>query len=169
MPRMRIFWSVYLILLGLLLFVKLLLNLKFDVASAALSLLLLQSGLFLVTGGFGLCKKRYAQGGGHFLFYNGSIALGAETPDVVLFFGNADIDLLPPLNRLSTVICIFGNASIRIPENCSVRSVCTAAFGNISSPNGEINGFGNRILIVGDGIQTQLEVQCCFGQVTLLD
>lgn len=148
MPRMRIFWSVYLILLGLLLFVKLLLNLKFDVASAALSLLLLQSGLFLVTGGFGLCKKRYAQGGGHFLFYNGSIALGAETPDVVLF---------------------FGNASIRIPENCSVRSVCTAAFGNISSPNGEINGFGNRILIVGDGIQTQLEVQCCFGQVTLLD
>lgn len=169
MTRMRIFWSVYFILLGLLLLIKLLFGLEFSGWAAALALLFLQSGLFLVTGGFGLSVERHERGGGHYLFFNGNIVLDASDPQAMLVFGSASIDLLPPLNRLSSVTCVLGSATIRVPENCSVRTVCTTVFGSITSPAGAINGFGDRILVVGDGVQTQLEVKCLFGQVTLLD
>ncbi|MGN1249941.1 MAG: hypothetical protein ACI4XW_07655, partial [Candidatus Spyradocola sp.] len=79
------------------------------------------------------------------------------------------VDLVPPLNRLTSITCLFGSATIRVPQGCSVRAVCQTAFGAISTPAGALPGFGDRVFIVGDGLQTQLEVRCVFGQVTLLD
>ena len=169
MSRMRIFWSVYCILLGLLLMIKLLFRLDFNGWAAALALLLLQSGLFLITGGFGLSAHRHEQGGGNYLFFNGSIALDGSEPDVNILFANATVDLIPPLNRLTSITCLFGSTTIRVPQGCSVRAVCQTAFGAITTPSGALSGFGDRVFIVGDGLQTQLEVRCVFGQVTLLD
>lgn len=169
MTRMRIFWSVYCILLGLVLLVKLLFRLEFNGWSAALALLLLLSGLFLITGGFGLAAHRHEQGGGSYLFFNGSIALDASEPEANILFANATVDLTPPLSRLTRVTCLFGNATVRVPQGCSVRAVCETAFGAISTPSGALPGFGSRVFLVGDGLQTQLEIRCLFGQVTLLD
>ena len=169
MSRMRIFWSVYCILLGLLLMIKLLFRLDFNGWAAALALLLLQSGLFLITGGFSLSAHRHEQGGGNYLFFNGSIALDGSEPDVNILFANATVDLIPPLNRLTSITCLFGSTTIRVPQGCSVRAVCQTAFGAITTPSGALSGFGDLVFIVGDGLQTQLEVRCVFGQVTLLD
>ena len=169
MTRMRIFWSIYCILLGILLLVKLLFRLDFNGWAAALALLLLQSGLFLITGGFGLAAHRHEQGGGNYLFFNGTIALDGSEPAVNILFANATVELIPPLNRLTSITCLFGSATIRVPRGCSVRAVCETAFGSISTPAGALPGFGDRVFIVGDGLQTQLEVRCLFGQVTLLD
>lgn len=70
MTRMRVFWSVYCILVGVALLVKILFRLDFSGWTVAFAILLLESGVFLVTGGFGLRRGRSAQGSGDYFFYS---------------------------------------------------------------------------------------------------
>ena len=78
MTRMRVFWSVYCILVGVALLVKILFRLDFSGWTVAFAILLLESGIFLVTGGFGLRHGRSAQGSGDYFFYSGEIELPAS-------------------------------------------------------------------------------------------
>lgn len=78
MTRMRVFWSVYCILVGVALLVKILFRLDFSGWTVAFAILLLESGVFLVTGGFGLRRGRSAQGSGDYFFYSGEIELPAS-------------------------------------------------------------------------------------------
>lgn len=39
----------------------------------------------------------------------------------------------------------------------------------IDTPKGSIPGFGDRVFVVSDGLQAQLELHCVFGQINLLD
>ncbi len=169
MTRMRIFWSIYCIVVGLILLVKILFRLDFSGWAVAFAILLLESGVFLLTGGFGMNRTQYASGGGDYVFFNGSIAVGAQSPALNLIFGNATVDLTPPPAPVTRITCLFGNATVRLPQGYAVRTVCTCAFGAVSTPKGSVPGFGDKVYVLGDGLQTQMEVKCVFGQVTILD
>ena len=167
--RMRIFWSVYCILLGLLLLLKLLFKWDFSTWSAAAALLCLTSGIFLLTGGFGLRKTRHAAGGGLWLFFNGRLSLDRDDAPLKLVFSTADIQYHPPMDRIARVYCLFSDALLHIPQGCSVRTVCSTALGDIVTPHGRISGHADRIFIIGDGLQTQMEVRAVFSHITILD
>ena len=52
MTRTRIFWSIYCILVGIALLVKIFFRLEFSGWTMAIAILLLESGVFLLTGSF---------------------------------------------------------------------------------------------------------------------
>ena len=115
MTRMRVFWSVYCILVGVALLVKILFRLDFSGWTVAFAILLLESGVFLVTGGFGLRRGRSAQGSGDYFFYSGEIELPASenAPALTTAFSNAEIWFtcgMPPVTR---VTCLFSSTSRR--------------------------------------------------------
>lgn len=171
MTRMRVFWSVYCILVGVALLVKILFRLDFSGWTIAFAILLLESGMFLLTGGFGLRRGRTAQGGGDYFFYTGEIEIPASdaSAETTVAFSNAEIWFtggMPPVTR---VTCLFATTTLHIPEGYSVRATCSTAFGQIDTPKGSIPGFGDRVFVVGDGLQAQLELHCVFGQINLLD
>jgi hypothetical protein len=171
MTRMRVFWSVYCILVGVALLVKILFRLDFSGWTVAFAILLLESGVFLVTGGFGLRRGRSAQGSGDYFFYSGEIELPASenAPALITAFSNAEIWFtggMPPVTR---VTCLFSSTTIHVPEGYSVRAACSTAFGQIDTPKGSIPGFGDRVFVVSDGLQAQLELHCVFGRINLLD
>ena len=58
MTRMRVFWSVYCILVGIALLVKILFRLDFSGWTVAFAILLLESGVFLVTGGSSASRRQ---------------------------------------------------------------------------------------------------------------
>ena len=169
MARMRIFWSVYCILLGLLLLLKLLFQWEFSAWSAAAALLCLLSGIFLLTGGFGLRMNRHASGGGLWLFFNGRLTIEEDDAPLKILFSTADVHYQMPMDRITRVTCILSDATLHIPQGCSVRTVCRTNFGDITTPQGRISGHDDRIFIVGDGLQTQMEVRAILSHVTLLD
>jgi predicted membrane protein len=169
MTRTRIFWSIYCIVVGLALLVKIVFHLDFSSWAVAFAILLLESGVFLLTGGFGMNRTRHASGGGDYVFFNGSIAVDAQSPALNLVFANATVDFAPPPAPITSITCLFGNATVRLPRDYAVRTVCTCAFGSISTPKGGVPGFGDKVFVLGDGLQTQMEVKCVFGQVTILD
>ena len=73
---------------------------------------------------------------------------------------------MPPVTR---VTCLFSSTTIHVPEGYSVCAACSTAFGQIDTPKGSIPGFGDRVFVVSDGLQAQLELHCVFGQINLLD
>ena len=62
MTRTRIFWSIYCILVGIALLVKIFFRLEFSGWTMAIAILLLESGVFLLTGSFGLNRFRREEG-----------------------------------------------------------------------------------------------------------
>lgn len=169
MTRTRIFWSIYCILVGIALLVKIFFRLEFSGWTMAIAILLLESGVFLLTGNFGLNRFRREEGGGTRAFFNGSIRLDAQSPDLTLVLGNATVDFSHPMAAQSRIQCLFSDMTVRIPQGYSVRAVCSTAFGSISTPKGVQPGFGQVVCVVGDGLQVQMEIRCLFGQVNLLD
>ena len=168
MPRLRIFWSVYCILLGLVLLLKLLFHWDFSAWNAALALLFFESGAFLLTGCFGLRASRRTIGGRH-VFFTGRIALQHNAPETTLLFGSAHVDLTAPLPRVAYIRSVFSVITVHVPEGCSVRTVCQSAFSTVETPHETLHGFSDRVLIIGDGMQSQLVIQSLFSQLRLLD
>ena len=169
MTRTRIFWSIYCILVGITLLVKIFFRLEFSGWTMAIAILLLESGIFLLTGGFGMNRFRREEGGGMRAFYNGSIRLPAQSPNLILLLSHATVDFSVPMAAQTRVRCLFGDMTLRIPTGYSVRATCSSAFGSITTPKGVQPAFGEAVCVVGDGLQTQMEIQCVFGQVNVLD
>ena len=167
--RMRVYWVVYFVLLTMLLLVKILGRFAFNAWNAALVLLCVQSVLFLIAGGLGFYRKRSVRAGGKRLCFSGSIALPASSPELSLLLSEAAVELVPPLARLTRITCIFSDVTIRIPEGCSVRTVCRSTLSSVAAPSGLIGLNDERVLIIGDGLQTQMEVRCFCSKVTLRD
>ena len=167
--RTRIFWSIYCILVGLALLGKILFRLEFSGWTMAIAILLLESGAFLLSGGFGMNRFRRREGGGTCVFFRGSARLSAQSPDFVLILGDAVVDFSQPMPPRSSVFCLFGSMTVRVPEGWSVRANCSSAFGGITTPRGAQPAFGEAVCIVGDGLQAVLDVRCICGQVNLLD
>ena len=168
MPRMRVFWSVYCILLGLILLLKLLFHWDFSAWSAALALLFLESGVFLLTGSFGLYAPKRSSGGRH-LFLTGRISLAHDAPVTTLLCSNVHVDLTAPMPKVTYIRSAFSNVTVRIPEGHSVRTVCQSALSTVETPHETLRGFADRVLIIGDGLQSQLVVQSLFSQLRILD
>ena len=135
----------------------------------AIAILLLESGVFLLTGSFGLNRFRREEGGGTRAFFNGSIRLDAQSPGPLAGPGERDGGLFHPMAAQSRIQCLFSDMTVRIPQGYSVRTLCSTAFGSISTPKGVQPGFGQVVCVVGDGLQVQMEIRCLFGQVNLLD
>lgn len=169
MTRTRIFWSIYFILLGIILLIKILFRLTFSGWTMAFALLMLESGIFLLTGGFGLGKTRHARGGGDYVFFSGNVQLEGQSPRLSAVGSNVVVDLTAPPASLTSINCLMANVTVRLPQGYSLRTVCTTAFGDIRTPKGSLAGFGDRVFVFGDGLQSQMEVHCLFGQVTILD
>lgn len=168
MLRKRVFWLLYCLLLALVVLLRMLFRWPFSVWSAALALLALESAAFFLTDGFGLGRYRYASGGVHALF-NGRIALTAQDHDLSLVLSSADIDLSAPMPKVASVRCAFSAVTIRIPEGWAVRTVCRSALSSVSTPAGNLRGLEERVLVIGDGLQAQMEVRCFFSEVRILD
>lgn len=169
MTRTRIFWSIYCILLGIALLARALFQLDIAFFSLALGLLLLLCGIFILTGGFGMARVRHVTGGGEYVFINGHITVDEDLPKAVIVLGNAIIDVTSPAASITHITCVLGNATVHLPQGYSMRTVCSTAFGSINAPDGSLQGFGDRIFMIGDGLQAQMQVNCVFGQVNLLD
>lgn len=167
--RMRVYWFVYFVLLVLLLSVKVVFRLAFNAWNAALLLLCILSLAFLIAGSFGLYRSKSVPGGGRYICFMGNIELPKESDALTVFFSEAAVTLAPPLARLTCIVCIGSEVTIRIPEGCSVRTVCRSTLSSVTSPAGLLHLFEERVLVIGDGPQTQLEVKCLFSKVTLLD
>ena len=150
---------------------KILFRLDFSGWTVAFAILLLESGVFLVTGGFGLRRGRSAQGSGDYFFYSGEIELPASenAPALTTAFSNAEIWFTGGMPAVTRVTCLFSSTTIHVPEGYSVRAACSTVFGQIDTPKGSIPGFGDRVFVVSDGLQAQLELHCVFGQINLLD
>ena len=168
MTRPRLFWSVYCILLGLALLIKLLFRLEFSAWNAALALLFLESGLFLIAAAFGLGRPRTASGGTH-AFFAGRIVLTADAPALSLLLSTAEVDLIAPLPKLTTVRCAFSTVTIRLPEGWSVRTVCRSALSTVTTPHDFHRGFFDHVCIIGDGFGAQMELKCFLSEVRILD
>ena len=167
--RSRVFGSVYCILLGLTLLIKLLFRLEFSVWSAALALLFLQSGLYLITGGFGLGIHRTITGSGFHAFFSGHIVLDTDDPALTLLFSTANVGLSAPMPKLTRVCCAFSTVTIRLPEGWSVRTVCRSALSAVTTPHDFHRGFFDHVSIIGDGFQSQMEIKCFLSEVRILD
>lgn len=125
MNRKTIFWSIYLILVGLLLLVKLLFNLHFGWFSAAFAILLLQSGIALIVWGCTNGKKSYRHEGGLHMFMSGTILPDPSDETVTVFFADARVELSAPCPRRwrSPASSPTPSSSCRLPGRCgpSVR------------------------------------------------
>ena len=99
MTRTRIFWSIYCILVGIALLVKIFFRLEFSGWTMAIAILLLESGVFLLTGSFGLNRFRREEGGGTRAFFNGSIRLDAQSPDLTLVLWHTAADSVVPVEN----------------------------------------------------------------------
>ena len=169
MTRMRVFWSVYCIVLVFALLVKLLLQFNISAWNIAVVLLLIESAVFLLTGGFGLSNHRSIASGGRHILFCGRITLSADEPDLSLILCTADVDLSAPLPPLTTLFCAFSTVTIRLPEGWSVRTVCHSSLSTITTPHDTYRGFCDRTLILGDGLQAQMELKCLCSDVRILD
>lgn len=169
MNRKTIFWSIYLILVGLLLLVKLLFNLHFGWFSAAFAILLLQSGIALIVWGCTNGKKSYRHEGGLHMFMSGTILPDPSDETVTVLFADARVELSAPLPPEMEISSIFANTVVQLPPSWSVRAECSVAFGNLQTPEGSISGFGDRVILVGDGQQCRLRANAVFGQLVLHD
>ena len=167
--RNRFFFPIFFILLGLTLLVKVIFRLEYNMFSVGFAILLLLSGFSLLTNGFGTRKTTAEQGGENFFFFSGTVNAQPKDERVQLFFSSAVVELSNPPREGMEVLCAFGDVRIRVPEGHSVRAQCSCAFGNIETPRGGIPGFGERSVLVGDGLQANITVHCVFGQITLVD
>ncbi len=167
MNRTMIFAAIYMILIGLMLAVKAAFRLDFNGYSAATALLLLESGVFLLI--FGGRKTALRRGGGKFLFMHGRVLPSQQDTNVTVCFSDADIELPSVLPPEMEVRCFFSNCVVRLPQGRSVRAQCSVSFGDMQTPEGALSGFGEKVLIVGDGPQSLLRLRCCFGSLTLYD
>ena len=163
------FWSVYCILVGVAL-VKILFRLDFSGWTVAFAILLLESGVFLVTGGFGLRRGRPHRAAG----ITSSIPARSSCPPEKRagahhrLFQRQDLVHRRDASRHARDLPVQQHHDPR-PGGYSVRAACSTAFGQIDTPKGSIPGFGDRVFVVSDGLQAQLELHCVFGQISLLD
>lgn len=169
MLRKRVFWLFYCLLLALIVLIRLLFRWNFSIWSAALTLLALESAAFFLTDGFGLHRSRRASGSGTYALFNGRIGLSAQDKELSLLLSSADVDFTAPIPKIASIRCALSSATIRIPEGWSVRTVCRSALGSVSTPAGNLRGLEERVLVIGDGLQAQMEVRCLLSEVRILD
>ncbi len=169
MNRRTVFWSVFLIVIGILLLVKLLFHLEFNWFSAAFAVLLLESGISLLIYARSGGPHAYHFEGGTHLFMVGRIVSGADDKQVNVIFSDAQVELPAMLPEKMEINSIFSNAVVQLPAGWSARASCSCAFGSLTTPEGNLSGFGQKVFIVGEGQQCQLTLNAVFGQLVLHD
>lgn len=165
-----IFWAIYLIVLGLILLIKVIFRLDFSWTGAAFALLLLMSGISLITNGARRKKNVYRPLSGVQFFANGTVILDEETSEFTSVFSDAEIELSRDrMPKELAVNSLFGRTILRVPEGYSARVEGTAVFGVLELPEGQIPAFGDKTCIVGDGLQIKLRVTSIFGYARVMD
>lgn len=174
MNRSSIFWSIYLILVGVLLALKLFLRLDFSWFSAAVVVLLIEGGVFLLvsgvrhgSGGNDEFGQPYSNGNFH-MFMNGSVSPLQGENEITTVFSGVNVILPQQMPPRMEINCIFGHTTVRVPEGWAAKVHASAAFGQVTTPEGNVDGFGERDLIVGSGLECVLVVNTVFGQSSVL-
>lgn len=169
MNRNGIFWSVYMILIGVLLLIKLIFRLEFNWFSAAFAVLLLQCGAVLLISSSSARGPVFCSRGGVHMFMAGKIVPQSGDTRILAVFSDAQIELpavLPPEMEISSILA---NTTLQLPAGWSARAETSCAFGQISTPEGNIDGFGDKVFIVGEGQQCRLRLNAVFGRLVIRD
>lgn len=135
------FWGVFLIVLGLALVVKYVLNIDFPVARVMFALMLIYVGAFLLLG------RKHEPGQGNKVIFNESVSsysAGQDSYECV--FGKASLDLssakLEADQRIK-VSCTFGEYIILLNPALNYEIQSSSAFGSFTMPGNQNHSFGN--------------------------
>lgn len=181
-----VFWSIFLILTGIIVVVKHLFRLNFITGRIIFGIFVLLIGVSLLFGGsfafFGnhsivnvSDKNDIILGNGY--FSSDEVNTNGSNAEYNIIFGSGTLDLseitFPGGNdtRSIKVNCVFGSAEIRIPKNVQVRIKANSAFGRTELPDGSSTTFGERNYTNTDNQQMrsllEIETNSVFGSITI--
>ena len=135
------FWGIFLIILGVALIVKYVLNIDFPVGRVMISLLLIYIGVVLLFG------RNHFQGHGHKVMFNDARTDYSEAQNKYeCVFGKATLDLSDVKlenDKQIKVSCAFGEYIILLNPEMNYEIQSSSAFGSFTMPGNQNHSFGN--------------------------
>jgi hypothetical protein len=172
-----LFLSLYLILVGLSVLVVNILRLDVSTTTILFAEGIILLGVYLLTGGTRSSSQSRpqvgdpaftAKGSEQTLFFASSTVLGSsETTKYTVAFSSATIELPDDLPEIVEISCAFSDVSVILPKGRAVRVRMTTAFGECSTDEDHLSGFGTREVMLGEGVASFLSVNASFGQVSI--
>lgn len=136
------FWGVLLILLGISIILKVLFNITIPIFRIAFALLLIYLGVKILTGGFGIERKKNTV-----LFNDSKIEYTESSDEYNVLFGKGVVNLSNVSLEKKTVEVkvntVFAEGTIRINPALPTKILVNSAFAGARMPDGNVISFGN--------------------------
>ncbi len=136
------FWGVLLILLGISIILKILFNITIPVFRIAFALLLIYLGVKILTGGFGIGRKKNTV-----LFNDSKIEYTESSDEYNVLFGKGVVNLSTVSLEKKTVEVkvntVFAEGTIKINPALPTKILVNSAFAGARMPDGNVISFGN--------------------------
>lgn len=163
------FWPLYMILCGLMLLLKLLFRLEFNVFNAAFAILLMESGVYLLLRTFRGTGKHHRVARGVNLLFFGVVKAEPADDQIAIALADAVLELPNDMPSETKIDVICARLRIKLPQGWSARVQGEAVFSAISTPEGAISGIGEKVFLLGDGQQCRVHVNAVLASVEIID
>lgn len=165
-----LFWGIFFLVAGLIVLLKMLLNLRVPAGKLIFGVFVLMVGVSLLIGSPGWGSLRYGEENTTIF---SSSAGGVEIKDsepYLSVFGSVTYDAskLEP-GQSASIKCVFGSCRVLLPAGSSgVKVVTHSAFGSIRTPDGAESMFGTNTYEKKGENTITIDVSCAFGSVSIV-
>ncbi|MFC1887332.1 hypothetical protein ACFLYK_00830 [Candidatus Cloacimonadota bacterium] len=164
-----LFWGIILVLFGLSVILKSVLNIDIPIFKIVFALILIYLGIKMLTGPSHKSKDTV-------IFDKGRININLAKDEYNVVFGSGIIDLRDlkdlPKNMSKEINIVFGSGRIYLPENIPVKLKVDTVFGESRLPDGKTEFFGEYRYQKGENFTDDtlfLEINVVFGSVVVED
>ncbi|MDY6786630.1 MAG: hypothetical protein SVK54_00715 [candidate division WOR-3 bacterium] len=163
-----IFWGIILILFGILFLIKNYVNFPIPIFRTLFGILLIYWGVNVLFGGF-------ASGGSNTaVFSESNVTAKANIREYNAIFGSVNADLtdiaMMDISDKIEVNAIFGQNIVTLPDNEHIIVKCSAAFGQVSTPDNSVSFLGDTHYTINPGSDKKpvyIEANAVFGEVKI--
>ncbi len=162
-----LFWGIILVLLGLSVILKSLLNIDIPVFKIVFAVILIYLGIRILTGSSLKTKNTI-------IFNRTRLSSQTDKDEVNIIFGSGLVDLRDLVdlkeNTNREINIIFGSGRVILPENTSLLIKSDTVFGESRFPDGKTDFFGEykyKNKFEEDGPTLFLEINVVFGSLVV--
>jgi hypothetical protein len=161
-----LFWGIFLLASGVIILLKVSLNLQVSSPKLIFGLFVLMIGVSLLTSNFGWDNFN-GKNSNTTAFTGGQQTMAEDGKEYYVVFGSTNYDLtdLEPGEHVK-INCAFGYCKVILPAG-AVQVKTSCAFGNIHLPDGSNTPFGSGAYSHPGDNGALVEITCAFGGITV--
>jgi hypothetical protein len=165
-----LFWGIFFLVAGLIVLLKIVLNLRVSAGRLVFGVFVLMVGVSLLIGSPGWGSFRYNEENTT-IFSSSAGDIEVSSPEPYLsVFGSVTYDAsrLEP-GQSASIKCVFGSCRVILPGGSSgVKVTAHSVFGSIRTPDGAESMFGTNTYEKQGDNAINIDVACLFGSISVV-